>query len=109
LVSGKAFQKFKEIIEAQQGKIRDFPDGKFKFDVFAEKNGKIQKIYNKKLIFLSRTLGCPLDKSAGLYLYEHVGAKVKKGQKLITLYSDSEIRINEARKFYKDSNPIIII
>ena len=107
LSSGKALEKFAQIIEAQGGKIKDFPEADFQKDIFAHKDIKIKKIHNKRLIFLSRILGCPTDKFAGIYLYNHVNEHVKNGQKIVTLYSSSESRLKEAIEYY-DNEKIII-
>jgi len=108
LRSGKAFEKFKEIIKAQKGKIKDFKISKLKKDIFSNKKGKIREIDNKKMNSLARVAGCPADKFAGLYLYNHVGTKVKKGEKILTIYAQSKSRLNESIKFYKRSKPITI-
>ena len=108
LTSGKAFEKFKEIIKAQDGSIKKLKKMKFKIDVFSKKSGKIYKIHNKKINSLARIAGCPVDKYSGLYLYYHLGDKVKKGQKIITIYSESRLRLKEAIKFYNSRNPIKI-
>jgi thymidine phosphorylase len=47
-----------------------------------------------------------MDKGSGMYLYYHIGDKVKKGEKLMTLYSDSKIRLANALDFYEKLQPI---
>ena len=52
LQSGKAFEKFKEIIKAQGGdikKLSEIKPAKFKKNIFASKSGKIIEIHNKKI------------------------------------------------------------
>ena len=71
-------------------------------------SGKIIEIDNKKINSLARICGCPMDKSAGLYLYKHVGEKLKKGEKLLTIYSESKVRIKEAMSFFASQKPIKI-
>jgi len=106
LYSGKAFKKFNEIISAQGKKFIDFKPAKFKFEIKTKKNGKIRFINNKKINFLGRLLGCPADKSAGLYLHRHVSESVKKGEPIITLYAESNQKLKEAIRFYNKSNPV---
>jgi len=106
LYSGKAFKKFNEIILAQGKKFIDIKPAKFKFEVKSKKNGKINFIDNKKINFLGRILGCPVDKTAGLYLHKHVSEPVKRGEILVTLYAESEQKLKEALKFFKESTPI---
>ena len=106
LDSGKAFEKFKEIIIAQKGKVDGIKFAKFKKDILMKRNGKIIEYDNKKINFLARTTGCPMDKSAGLYLYKHVGDKLKKGEKILTIYSESKVRLKEAEDFFIAQKPI---
>jgi putative thymidine phosphorylase len=106
LESGEAFKKFKQIISAQQGNINRIRIAKFKQDISMKKSSKIRFIDNKLINDLARVAGCPVDKFAGIYLYAHVGDKLKKGDKLITLYSDSKPRLNEAIKFYNKTSSI---
>jgi len=101
LQSGKAFSKFKEIIKAQGGHLNSLRLGKFSHDIESEKSGKILEIGNKKINFLARVLGCPVDKSAGIYLYKNKNDKIKKREKIMTFYSDSEDKLKEAIKFYR--------
>ena len=108
LYSGKAFKKFKEIVKAQQGNLNRIKYAKMKQNIFSEKTGKITEIDNKKLNMLAKAAGSPVDKSAGVYLYHHVGDAVKKGEKIITVYSETKPRINWAIGFYKENKPIII-
>lgn len=108
LGSGKAFEKFKEIIKAQGGDIKNIKEAKFKKDLVAKRAGKIFEIDNKKINSLARTAGCPLDKSAGLYIYHNVGERVNRKEKIITIYSESKSRLNQAIRFYKEKNPIKI-
>jgi thymidine phosphorylase len=117
LSSGKAYQKFREIINTQNGKSKDSNDfdervnnlnlGKIKKEIYSYKTGKIVNIENKEINFIARALGCPETKSAGLYLHRSSG-NVKMGEKVITLYSESEIKMKDALEIIKDKNPIRI-
>ena len=50
-----------------------------------------------------------MDKSAGIYLYKHVKDKVKKREKILTIYSESKSRLKEAVKFFEKEKIIKII
>jgi putative thymidine phosphorylase len=106
LSSGKAFEKFKQIIKAQKGNINKLKMAKFTKDIIMKKTGKIVDIDNKQINYLARLAGCPMDKSAGLYLYNHIGDKLEKGDKLITIYSESMPRLKEAINFFENQKPI---
>jgi len=106
LYSGKAFEKFKEIINAQKGSLSRLRDAKFKKDILAKRNGKIKEIDGKKIVILARILGCPVDKFSGIYLNVHVGDSFKKGEKLMTFHSETQSRIREAVESYKERSPL---
>ena len=108
LSSGKAFEKFKEIIKAQKGNLREIREARFKRTVFSKKQGKITEINNKKINSLARVAGCPKDKFAGLKIYISLQDKIKKGDQLLTIYAESKSRLNEAIRFYKEIKPITI-
>ncbi len=106
LYSGKALKKFEEIIIAQGGSLINLNPAKFKKDILSRKNAKIKKIDNQKINSLARITGCPVNARSGLYLHFHVGDSIKRGEKIITIYSQSESRLEEAVRFYKKVKPI---
>lgn len=106
LISGKAFEKFKEIIKAQGGSLKKIKLAKFKKNILSKKSGKILEIDNKKISFLARLAGCPMDKSSGVYLYLHINEKVKKREKILTVYASSKERLNQAISTYYKTNPV---
>lgn len=113
LSSGKAYEKFQEIINAQNGKnnfeerVSELKLGKFKKIIPSKKSGTITYISNKKINSLCRILGTPETHSAGVYLHKHLGL-VKKGEPVLTLYSESKTKMNDALRFLKEFNPIKI-
>lgn len=108
LYSGKAYEKFKQILKAQGGSIKKLNPGKFRHNILAKKSGKILEINNKAINLFARVAGCPADKSAGIYLYVHKNENIKKNEKILTIYSESESRLREAVKFYNENEVIII-
>lgn len=106
LSSGRAFKKFQEIIRAQEGHLNNLELGKFSQEIKTKKSGKIIEIDNKKINFLGRILGCPADKSAGIYLHKHLHDKVKNKETILTFYAESEEKLKEALKFYKKIKPV---
>lgn len=113
LNSGKALEKFKEIINAQNNennfekKVEQLFPAKFKRTIRASKTGRVYYINNKSLNSLCRILGTPETSGAGAYLHSHLG-KIKKGEKLITLYSESKSKMKDGLKFWKTNNPITL-
>ncbi len=108
LCSGDAFKKFKEIVKAQHGNLNRIKYAKLKKYIFSEKTGQITEIDNKRINMLARIAGSPIDKSAGIYLHHHVGDAIKRGEKIITVYSETKPRINEALRFFKENPPLKI-
>lgn len=107
LVSGKAFEKFMEIINAQNGKrdfesrIKKLKPAKFSKTIYSNKTGKITEIDNKKINNLCRILGTPASSSSGVYLHKHLGP-VKENEALLTLYSESEQKLEDGKDFFKE-------
>ena len=108
LYSGKAFEKFKEIIKAQNGNPNRVKLGKFSENIHSKESGKVREIDNKLISSLARMTGCPIDKSSGVYINKHVGDSVKKGEKIMTIYCESKHRLNEAVLFAHSHNPFIL-
>jgi len=101
LVNGQAWEKMKEIIKAQGGEPIDSEAlklGRFKYEVKAEKGGRISAIHNKNLVEICRLLGAPGEKTAGVYLHKIVHEPVKRGEILSTLYTNSNLRLSLAKK-----------
>ena len=108
LDSGKAFKKFKEIIKAQKGSLKEIKLEKFKCNIISKKSGKIISINSKKINLIARLLGCPLNKFAGIKMHVFTKNHIKKGEKIATLYSGSSSRLNHARDFFNSNETIKI-
>ena len=52
--------------------------------------------------YLAKLAGCPSQKAAGVYLYKHLGDKVKKGDKLYTIHSNSQGELDLAIQLTKE-------
>ncbi len=110
---GKPYKKMKEIIEAQGGnpkvKPEDLEIGKYSLDYKAEKSGRIDYISNHGITRLARIAGAPKDKSAGIYIYKKLGEKVRYGQKIFTIYSNSEMKLDYVMKELEKMNVVRVI
>lgn len=102
LSSGAAWKKMQEIIKAQGGNPNIDPNaiviGAYKKYFTAPKSGRIIFTDNKNLNVIARILGAPADKLAGVYLNKEYDDRVKKGERLFTLYARSQQRIDLATK-----------
>ncbi len=111
LNSGKAYQKMIEIIKAQGGKeipAEDIKIGKNSYDILSTKKGIVKEIDNKLISRIARIAGAPHDKGAGIYLHKHVGDKIKKGEKLFTIYADGMHEFEYAKDVAKNSKVIVV-
>jgi thymidine phosphorylase len=108
LESGKAYEKFMEIIK-EQGDERKIPVAKITYDILAKNNGKVISINNRKISEICRLVGCPNIKSAGIFLYKHLNNDVKIGDKLYTIHTKSDGELNSVLKYINENDDIIII
>ncbi|MFW5846525.1 MAG: thymidine phosphorylase [Nanoarchaeota archaeon] len=108
LISGRAFSKFKEIITEQKGNLSNIKYAKYKSNIKSYYSGKITRTKNKDISILARLAGAPTDIRAGIYLHKKTGDKIKKGDILITIYSESLSRLKRSKKFFKKARPLEI-
>jgi AMP phosphorylase len=113
LESGQAYIKMREIIKAQGGNPNIDPDkiplGKFTYTFKSPVSGKISDIQNFTINKIARIAGAPKDKGAGIYLYnKHEGQKIKKGEKLMTIYAENPVRLKYALNILKRIGGIIV-
>ena len=110
LQNGKAYQKMKEIIEVQGGnpnvKPDDLPIGQYREQFYAQEDGRIHLVDNKAVNRIARAAGAPKSKGSGMILHVESGDKVKKGQLLFEIISESETKLSFASELAKDINPI---
>ena len=111
LNSGRAYEKMKEIIKAQKGNIfkpEQLKVGNFKKEIHSTRSGAVRKLDNKDVSKIARMAGAPNDKKAGIYLNKKLRDKVKRGELLFTIYSNSGKRLNYAVELTMERNPYTI-
>lgn len=114
--SGKALNKFKEIISSQNGDeriINDYsllPQAKIKYEVKAEKSGFVNKIDALKIAKACKNLGAGrekktdlIDYSAGIYLTKKTPEELQSGDTIAVLYTNKEAALNEAEELVKSA------
>jgi thymidine phosphorylase len=107
LESGKAWERFEKICQAQGG-LKEIPIAKFHQDILAQKSGTISEFDNRKLSQLAKLAGCPSQWVAGVYLNKHLGDRIEKGEKLFTIHSNSQGELNLAVQLTKEFDIIKI-
>lgn len=116
LQDGSAYEKFKQMIEAQSGDLTDFESenydsgAKIKYDVLTSKSGYINSMGAEHLGKASMILGAgrekkedSIDYSAGILLHKKTGEYVKEGGIIATFYSSDEYKCLEAEKIFKEA------
>jgi len=110
LTSGAALKKFLEIVGAQGGdpniKSTDIPLGEYVEHIRSPTSGYVDNFYNRRIVEIARLAGAPDDKGAGIYLHKKVGAIVKKGEPLITIYSSTSQGLEAAVKSTFKAMPV---
>jgi AMP phosphorylase len=108
--NGKAFKKFEEIVHAQGGakklKVDDLPVGKHKTEIYCPLDGRVDYVSNRRIAAIARAAGAPKMQGSGVILKCENGDRVKKGQVLFEIYSDSETQLTYALKVAEELHPI---
>ncbi len=88
LDSGKAWEKFQRICEAQGG-MRVPPKSHQQRPIMAKHSGHVHSIDNRRIARLAKLAGAPDDKAAGLDLHVRIGDPITAGRPLCTVHADS--------------------
>jgi putative thymidine phosphorylase len=102
LQSGRALEKFKQIIKAQGGNpnvnSKALKLGKYVFEEKADKNVIIKEINSKNVTSIAKILGAPKQKAAGIYLNKKINEKIAKGETIYTLFSENVYNLKEGKE-----------
>ncbi len=102
LESGRALEKFKQIIEAQGGNpnvsSKNLKLGKYVFEEKADKSGTLKEINSRNLTAIAKILGAPKQKSAGIYLNKKIDEKISRDETIYTLFSENVYNLKEGKE-----------
>src|SRR3989339_105562 len=111
VASGKAFDKFLEIVKLQGGDIsyiknlNKYPKSKIHESLIADKTGYVKTIDNYEVGMASLELGAgritmedKIDPKAGIIFYPKIGTKIKKGEVIAELYTDRKEKIDSVKR-----------
>jgi len=111
--SGKAHEKFLDIVEAQGGSrtltSSDLAPGSFCKDVHAKRTGYVQEIDNASLVAMAKAAGAPSDLGAGVYLVHKKGDKVREGEVLFRIYAESQGKLDRAIASARSRRPMKVL
>jgi len=110
VTSGKALEKFQEIIKAQGGSIlksEDVPVAKFVKKIYSQEAGDVENFNVSKITKLAKLLGCPKDIEAGVVLLCDVGDTVKENDAIFEFHANTEEKMSRAIEYFKNNNPLV--
>jgi len=109
--SGKAFEKFLEIVKNQNGDIsfiqepKKYPESKYHKKIIVTKSGFINQINTYEIGIAALDLGAgrmnkedAIDPKAGIILHKKVGDKINKGEIIAEIFTDKNSSINFAEE-----------
>lgn len=100
LFSGKAYEKFKEIVKVQKGNPKVVPEdlklGKHKTVYVADQDGYVSFMDNSEIIQIARAAGAPTIAVAGIRFFKKIGDEVSKGEPLFEIYSSTKKKADSA-------------
>jgi len=112
LRSGKALDKFRQIIEIQGGnpkvKAEEIMPGSHQFVVNAPIDGYVSELNNKALITIARASGAPQDRGAGIHIHAKKGMRVEKGEPILTIFAEREWRLQKAVEIGRTLMPLVV-
>ncbi len=114
--SGKAWEKFKQLVQAQNGDVsfiehpEKLPTAKMKEEINADQDGYLSGL-NAQLIGEGAVAlgagrekkGAPIDLGVGIDVAHKVGDTITKGDVLFTVYANDAVKLAAARKKLIDS------
>ena len=116
LSSGQAFEKFKEMVQAQGGDIRYvehpefFERDAFEGEALAAEDGFLSGMDTEKIGVAAGLLGAGretkdsvIDMSAGIYLEKKIGDTVKKGEPIAICYAGTKEKLNRGMAMFESS------
>lgn len=108
LDSGDALKKFMAICEAQ-GRFSEPVAGKFTYKYISETEGTVKEIDCRRLAKVAKLAGAPKSPGAGIHFLTSLGGKIKKGDPLFTIYSESNGELEYAKNYLRSTEAIIKI
>lgn len=116
LSNGEAFEKFRQMVQAQGGDIamiddpRLLPKAKEQLNVYATQNGYIERVSAEKVAMSSLVLGAgrmkkedPVDHAVGVVVNVKVGERVRVGDKIATIHANDLAKAQEAKTLLQEA------
>lgn len=108
LGSGRAWNKFQAICEAQGG-MRTPPIAPYTHQLLATHKGEVVAVDNRKLAKAAKLAGAPDAPAAGISYLAPIGAQVEVGQPLLTIHAESQGQLEFARAYAEQEDNLFLI
>lgn len=112
LRSGRAHEKFLEIVEAQNGPkgltSDDLIPGGFSKEVHSKFTGTVQYIDNSSITAIAKAAGSPTDIGAGIELFHTAGDSVSEGDVLFVIYAENAAKLQRAIETARSRRPMAV-
>ncbi len=105
--SGKAYDKFLEVVKLQKGDVSiiknlsKYPKSKYTEEIIASKTGYLKEVDNYEIGMSALQLGAGrltkediIEPKAGIIFNPKIGDKIKKGEIIATIFTDRKKEIN---------------
>ena len=108
LASGRAWQRFQRICEAQGG-LREPRRARLTSVVAAAAPGVCVSIDNRRIARVAKLAGAPRSSAAGVDLHVHVGDRVASGQPLFAVHSDAVGELDYALRYLHSQTDVVAV
>jgi thymidine phosphorylase len=106
LVSGRAWEQFRRICDAQGG-LREPSRARWTRELAAHQSGQVVAIDNRRIARLAKLAGAPRAPTAGLELLVNVHDRVELGEPMLRIHAESEGEIEYALVYYLNNRDMI--
>lgn len=108
LDSGRAWQKFQAICEAQGG-MRKPTQSTHRHVVAAGRRGRVAWVDNRRLSRIAKLAGAPRAPAAGVDLHQRLGDQIDKGDPLFTVHAESPGELTYALSYAAAHEDAILV
>ncbi len=120
LGDGSAFEKFRQLVQAQGGDVScvddpgRLPQARYVEVVEAPRSGYLARVHARTVGEAAVTLGAgrakkgdPIDHAVGFVVHHKVGDRIEAGEPLFTVHANDATRLDEARRQVLDAHRIV--
>lgn len=108
LWSGRAWEKFVRICEAQGG-LRTPPEARFRHQVKAKASGVVISIDNRKIARVAKLSGAPSSPAAGVLMNVRLNETVDAGQTIFEVHADAKGELAYSLEYLSENMDVIEI